>query len=92
MVIKLPGRLIAADTRGSLHAQALVVGRFTGCCPFTSSITSPLRAASKVHTQSLTAFTMKDLREPPLAAHDQIPKASLFESAPTGATGTVTVE
>lgn len=55
VVIKLPGHLIAADTRGSLHAQALVVGPFTGRCPFTS-ITSPLRAATNVRAKSLTAF------------------------------------
>jgi ribosomal protein S18 acetylase RimI-like enzyme len=89
VVIKLPGHLIAADTRGSLHAKALVVGRFTGRCPFTS-ITSPLRAASKVHTKSLTAFTMEDVRES-LAAPDRLPKSGTYD-VPTGGTGTVSLK
>jgi GNAT superfamily N-acetyltransferase len=74
------GHLIEADTRGSPHAQTLVAGLFT-------SFTTPLRAASNVHTKSLTAFTMKDVREP-LAAPDQTPKISLIETVPTDATRT----
>jgi ribosomal protein S18 acetylase RimI-like enzyme len=89
VVIKLPGHLVAADTRGSLHAQALVVCPFTGRCLF-PSITSPLRAASNVHTKSLTAFAMEDVREP-LTAPDQIPKSGSYY-VPTGATGTVSLK